>query len=126
MCRRYGYTEVPDQGSLFVEMVLLTVLSKLYKELHSVIQQSQELGIQFPTLVLADPNLIAAASPVRSSPSGAHPGVTVMAPVPDPSSSLLPQDSIETPTGRTSSVKPLISKAVQMTGTCIEDWAVCE
>ena len=109
---RYGYTEAPDQGSAFVETVLLTVLSKLYKELHSTIQNSQELSDRFPALA-ASP-LIAAVSPSPPvSPAGHPPGATVMGPVPDPMLSLMSQDSVETPAGRTSSVKPLVNKALQ-------------
>ena len=109
---RYGYTEAPDQGSAFVETVLLTVLSKLYKELHSTIQNSQELSDRFPALA-ASP-LIAAVSPSPPvSPAGHPPGTTVMGPVPDPMLSLMSQNSVETPAGRTSSVKPLVNKALQ-------------
>ncbi len=109
---------MPDQGSAFVESVLLTVLNKLYKELHSAIQNSQVLSARFPALASADLFLIAAASPsIPISTTGTQPGVTVMGPVSDPAlSSLLSQESVETPAGRTSSVKPLINKALQMTG----------
>lgn len=72
---------MPDQGSSFVESVLLTVLGKLYKELHSVIQNSPELSTQFPSLASAHIDLIAAAGSTGSGPvdkTGNEPGVAVM------------------------------------------------
>ncbi len=114
---RYGYTEAPDQGNAFVESVLLTVLSKLYKELHSVIQNSPELSSRFPALASAGPSLIAAASPFNPvSTAGRQPGVTLMGPVPDPTVSLVSQDQSQASAGSASPIKPLINKALQMTG----------
>ena len=112
---RYGYTEAPDQGNAFVESVLLTVLSKLYKELHSVIQNSPELSTRFPALASAGPSLIAAASSFTPVGTAGHePGVTIMGPVPDPTVSLASQDQARA--GSASPIKPLINKALQMTG----------
>jgi len=114
---RYGYTEAPDQGSAFVESILLTVLSKLYKELHSVIQNSPELSTRFPALASAGPSLIAAASPSTPvSTAGHQPGVTMMGPLPDPAVSLVSQDLSQASAGSASPIKPLINKALQMTG----------
>ncbi len=114
---RYGYTEAPDQGNAFVESVLLTVLSKLYKELHSVIQNSPELSTRFPALASVQPSLIAAASPFTPvSTAGHEPGVTLMGPVPDPTVSLVSQDLSQASAGSASPIKPLINKALQMTG----------
>ena len=111
---RYGYTEAPDQSNAFVESVLLTVLSKLYKELHSVIQNSPELSTRFPALASAGPSLIAAASPFTPVSTAGHvPGVTIMGPVPDPTVSLVSQDLAQ---ASASPIKPLINKALQMTG----------
>ncbi|DBA95327.1 hypothetical protein WJX82_010494 [Trebouxia sp. C0006] len=113
---RYGYTEAPDQGNAFVESVLLTVLSKLYKELHSVIQNSPELSTRFPALASVQPSLIAAASPFTPvSTAGHEPGVTLMGPVPDPTVSLVSQDLSQASAGSASPIKPLINKALQMT-----------
>lgn len=114
---RYGYTEAPDQGNAFVESVLLTVLSKLYKELHSVIQNSPELSTRFPALAAAGPSPIATASPpTHVSSAGHEPSVTMMGPLPDPTVVLVSQDLPQGSTGSASPIKPLINKALQMTG----------
>lgn len=97
-----------------MESVLLTVLSKLYKELHAVIQNSPELSTRFPALASAGPSLIAAASPI--STTGHEPGVNLMGPVPDPTVSLVSQDLYQARAGSASPIKPLINKALQMTG----------
>ncbi|DBA68205.1 TPA: hypothetical protein ACH3X2_013822 [Trebouxia sp. C0005] len=113
---RYGYTEAPDQGNAFVESVLLTVLSKLYKELHSVIQNSPELSTRFPALAAAGPSPIATASPpTHVSSAGHEPSVTMMGPLPDPTVVLVSQDLPQGSTGSASPIKPLINKALQMT-----------
>ena len=101
-------------------MVLLTVLGKLYKELHSVIQNSPELSTQFPSLAAAHTDLIAATASTVPAPlhkSGDEPGVTVMGPVPDPALHLA-ADGKGSPVsaGRSSPEKPLIAKALQLTG----------
>ncbi|KAA6426043.1 MAG: potassium transporter [Trebouxia sp. A1-2] len=112
----YGYTEAPDQGNAFVESVLLTVLSKLYKELHSVIQNSPELSTRFPALAAAGPSPIATASPpTHVSSAGHEPSVTMMGPLPDPTVVLVSQDLPQGSTGSASPIKPLINKALQMT-----------
>lgn len=114
---RYGYTEAPDQGNAFVESVLLTVLSKLYKELHSVIQNSPELSTRFPALASAGLSLIAAASPFTHVSSAGHePGVTMMGPVPDLTVRLVSREQAQASAGSASPIKPLINKALQMTG----------
>jgi hypothetical protein len=100
-----------------VESILLTVLSKLYKELHSVIQNSPELSTRFPALASAGPSLIAAASPSTPVSSAGHePGVTMMAPLHDPAVSLVSQDLFQASAGSASPIKPVINKALQMTG----------
>ena len=73
---RYGYTEVPDQGHSFMEMVLLTVLGKLYKELHAAMQNSPEVSAQSPALVNTHPQLILAAIVVAVAPA-AHQAVSL-------------------------------------------------
>lgn len=114
---RYGYTEVPDQGHSFVEMVLLTVLRKLYKELHTVIQISPELSTQFPSLASAHTDAIAAAvftSPGLDNTTGGEPGVAVLGPVPDPAAT---GEVAQVPAGSSTPQKSVINKALQMTGT---------
>ena len=97
---RYGYTEVPDQGHAFVETLLLTMLKKLYNELHTVIQNSEEdLCKAFPALAQGDLPQISAVAAPSSSGSGA----TVLGPVQPPSPD--------------AQAKPLIQKILQMTGT---------
>ena len=100
-------------------MVLLTVLGKLYKELHAAIQNSSELSAQFPALAKAHPQLIAAATSVASAAagtSGSEPGVSVPSPVPDSALQLGAQEAAEALNGWSSPIKPLINKALQMTG----------
>ena len=109
---------MPDQGSSFVELVLLTVLGKLYKELHSIIQNSPELSIQFPSLATAHSDLIAAAVSTVPAPlhkTGKESGVAVMGPVPNPA--LHPAaDGSPATAGRSTPQKPLIAQALQLTG----------
>lgn len=91
---RYGYTEVPDQGHAFVETLLLTMLKKLYTELHTVIQSSEDLSKRFPALAQeAVPYIPAVATTAAAS---------LLGPVQPPS----PREQ----------AKPLIKKALQMTG----------
>ena len=115
MTCRYGYTEVPDQGHDFVEMVLLTVLNKLYKELHSVVQNSEELSLRYPALAKTDPGLIAASA----VPAGNEPGVTIVGPVPgEPSvAGLKDPTTVNAPT---SPIKALINKSLQMTSELLQ------
>lgn len=102
-------------------MVLLTVLSKLYKELHSVIQNSPELSTQFPSLAAAHTDLITAAvstSPVPIDITGSEPGVTVLRPAPELTlrQKAAAAEGSPVSAGRSSPQKPLIAKALQMTG----------
>lgn len=113
---------MPDQGSSFVEMVLLTVLSKLYKELHSVIQNSPELSTQFPSLAAAHTDLITAAVSTGPGPidnASSEPGVTVLGPVPELTlrqKAAAAGEGSPPSAGRSSPQNPLIAKALQMTG----------
>lgn len=101
-------------------MVLLTVLSKLYKELHSVIQNSPELSTQFPSLAAAHTDLITAAVSASPGPihkTGSEPGITVLGPAPE--LTLRQKAAAEgspVAAGHSSPQKPLIAKALQMTG----------
>ena len=101
-------------------MVLHTVLGKLYKELHSVIQNSPELSTQFPSLAAAHTDLIAATVSTIPAPlhkTGNEPGVAVMGPLPNPALHAV-ADGEESPVsaGRSSPQNPLIAKALQLTG----------
>ena len=113
---------MPDQGHDFVEMVLLTVLNKLYKELHSVVQNSEELSLKYPTLAKTDPGLIAASA----VPAGNEPGVTVVGPIPGEPSGAGVKDPTTVNAGPTSPIKALINKSLQMTSenlkctTCVD------
>lgn len=102
MCR-YGYTEVPDQGHAFVETLLLTMLQKLYLELHKVICNSEDLSNRFPALAEGLLPQISAVASIPGSPAGA--GATGMGPVQAPS----PHEQ----------AKPLIKKVLQMTGSSV-------
>lgn len=101
-------------------MVLLTVLGKLYKELHSVIQNSPELSAHFPSLAAAHTDLIAATVSTVPEPlhkAGNEPGVAVLGPVPDPALHLAADgEGYSVSAGRSSPQKPLIAKALQLTG----------
>lgn len=107
-------------------MVLITVLRKLYRELHSVIQTSPELSTLFPSLASAHTALIAAAVATSPAPAGSEPGVAVLNPVPDPT---MAEEAAQMPAGHPSPEKPLINKTLQMTGTyaspLISSIAVC-
>lgn len=94
-------------------MVLTTVLHKLYRELHSVIQTSPELSTLFPSLASAHTALIAAAATTSPAPAGSEPGVAVLGPVPDPTAA---GEAAQVPAGRSSPEKPLLNKTLQMTG----------
>ena len=101
-------------------MVLLTVLGKLYKELHSVIQNSSELSTQFPSLAAAHTDVIAAIVATVPAPphkTGNESGVAAMDPVPDPALTL-PAKGEGSPlsAGPSSPQKPLIAQALQLTG----------
>ena len=99
-------------------MVLLTVLGKLYKELHSAIQNSPELSACFPTLANAHMNLIAAATLTTAGPmTSPGPGATVLGPVPNATLQLPAQGGADATAGRSNPIKPLIKKALQMTGS---------
>ena len=100
-------------------MVLLTVLGKLCKELHAAIQNSPELSAQFPALAKAYSKHIAAATSVAAisaSISENEPGVSTLGPAPDPALQLEAQQASEALNGQSNPIKPLINKALQMTG----------
>lgn len=97
-------------------MVLLTVLGKLYKELHSVIQNSPELSTQFLSLAAAHTDVVAAivAPPHKT---GNESGVAAMDPAPDPALHLpANREGFSLSAGRSSPQKPLIAQALQLTG----------
>lgn len=82
-----------------METLLLTMLKKLYNELHTVIQNSDDLCKAFPALAQGDLPQISAVA----APSSAGSGATVLGPVQPPSPD--------------AQAKPLIQKILQMTGT---------